>query len=320
MQSGTCRIEGLGQRRLKRPKVSAPKEKGAPLEQEFFVGLSGAAHGLFPVAKDFVRMLKDEEPVEGRTTELRRRDLERETKESWFCRDVPLELTWTPGKSSETESSENYASTVCLRNDMKQAFRVFHRIANVMAGSAEARAAEDITWPKLRPGIVSSCSCSEQAKTLHKAVNEGLAPLACGLMSLDDLGEFEIHSPATAWDQDTTEAMTSPAKYVARALDKCLPTIVSLASSAYDQNWTLSTFRVEAVPMGLGEFTGVYQNTTGLAEVVIMPWSQLVSTMSKPQEMAVDLTMCQNLETPLFMMASSGDPSQHLASRGQATN
>ena len=151
-------------------------------------------------------------------------------------------------------------------------------------------------------------------------MNEGLAPLACGLMSLDDLGEFEIHSPATAWDQDTTEAMTSPAKYVARALDKCLPTIVSLASSAYDQNWTLSTFRVEAVPMGLGEFTGVYQNTTGLAEVVIMPWSQLVSTMSKPQEMAVDLTMCQNLETPLFMMASSGDPSQHLASRGQATN
>lgn len=91
------------------------------------------------VAKDFLKMLKDHE-----------------TLDSWNCRDMNLELTWTGRHLDLLLSCLNTASPMCLRNDMKQAFRVFHRIANVMAGvgdtpdmarTAEERAAEEtVMW------------------------------------------------------------------------------------------------------------------------------------------------------------------------------
>lgn len=91
------------------------------------------------VAKDFLKMLKDHE-----------------TLDSWNCRDMNLELTWTGRHLDLLLSCLNTASPMCLRNDMKQAFRVFHRIANVMAGvgdtpdmarTVEERAAEEtVMW------------------------------------------------------------------------------------------------------------------------------------------------------------------------------
>ncbi|CAJ1412823.1 unnamed protein product, partial [Effrenium voratum] len=89
-------------------------------------------------AKDFQKMLKDHE-----------------TLDLWRSRDVNMELTWTGRHLDLLLSCLNTASPVCLRNDMKQAFRVFHRIANVMAGvgdteqawTAEERAAEEtVMW------------------------------------------------------------------------------------------------------------------------------------------------------------------------------
>jgi len=94
-----------------------------------------------PVAKDFTRIIKDHEMMD-----------------SWHATDICVELTWTGRHSDLLLSCLNPASPTCLRNDRKQAFRVFNRIADVMAGvrddpekelpiSAEQRAAgEALMW------------------------------------------------------------------------------------------------------------------------------------------------------------------------------
>ncbi|CAK9043765.1 unnamed protein product [Durusdinium trenchii] len=90
------------------------------------------------VSKDFLKILKDHE-----------------TLDTWTCRDVNVELTWTGRHLDLLLSCLNTTSPMCLNKDMKQAFRVFHRIANVMAGvgdcpemarTAEERAAEETVF------------------------------------------------------------------------------------------------------------------------------------------------------------------------------
>lgn len=69
------------------------------------------------VAKSFAQAMKDHE-----------------TMDDWSSQDVYLERTWTGRNLDLLLNCLNTSSPVCLKNTSKQAFRVFNRIADVLAG------------------------------------------------------------------------------------------------------------------------------------------------------------------------------------------
>eukprot|EP00930_Biecheleria_cincta_P033454 TRINITY_DN23185_c0_g1_i1.p1 TRINITY_DN23185_c0_g1~~TRINITY_DN23185_c0_g1_i1.p1 ORF type:complete len:2115 (+),score=396.23 TRINITY_DN23185_c0_g1_i1:132-6476(+) len=90
-----------------------------------------------------------------------------ETMDEWNSEDVYLEQTWTGRNLDLLLNCLNTSSPVCLKNTSKQAFRVFKRIADVLAGVEDDYSHEQISVEKR--GAIEALMWNDSL--MHKEAN-----------------------------------------------------------------------------------------------------------------------------------------------------